>query len=126
MKRGPPRATLTDPLFPYTTFCRSHLHARCPLDRHPPVARQAPDKYRRACPGGGERRPGGAGRMMTKSKCRARSRWEVFAAPLIMGVLSLIGLVSALAGDGPADWLSWATLAVPVGALTWAMRRRRT
>src|SRR3546814_14682374 len=57
------------------------------------------------CPGGGERRPGGAGRMMTKSKCRARSRWEVFAAPLIMGVLSLIGLVSALAGDGPADWL---------------------
>src|SRR3546814_15461520 len=78
------------------------------------------------CPGGGDRRPGGAGRMMTKSKCRARSRWEVFAAPLIMGVLSLIGLVSALAGDGPADWLSWATLAVPVGALTWAMRRRRT
>src|SRR3546814_16967239 len=87
MKRGPPRATLTDPLFPYTTFCRSHLHALCPLDRHPPVARQAPDKYRRACPGGGERRPGGAGRMMTKYKCRARSRWEVFAAPLIMGVL---------------------------------------
>lgn len=64
--------------------------------------------------------------MMTKSKCRARSHWEVFAAPLIMGVLSLIGLVSALAGDGPADWLSWATLAVPLMAVGWAMRRRRT
>ena len=64
--------------------------------------------------------------MMTKPTCRARSRWEVFAAPLIMGVLSLIGLVSALAGDGPADWLSWASLAVPLVAVGWAMRRRRT
>ena len=49
----------------------------------------------------------------------------MFAAPLAMCVLSLIGLVSALAGDGLADWLSWAALAVPVLAVAWAMRRRR-
>src|SRR3546814_1920825 len=91
-----------------------HLHALCPLDRHPPVARQAPDKYRRACPGGGERRPGGAGRMMTKSKYRARSRWAAFAAALIMGVLRLIGLVSALPGAGPTHLLSWVPLAAPL------------
>lgn len=63
--------------------------------------------------------------MTTKSKTRTRSLWTVFTAPLVIGVLSLIGLVSALAGDGLADWLSWAALAVPVLAVAWAMRRRR-
>ena len=47
--------------------------------------------------------------------------WRRFAA----NPLSLLGLVSALAGDGAADWLSWGTLAVPVLAVVWAMRRRR-
>lgn len=64
--------------------------------------------------------------MKTNSNNRARSLWSVFAAPLIMGVLSLIGLVSALAGDGLADSLSWVALTVPVLALPWAMRKRRT
>lgn len=63
--------------------------------------------------------------MTTKSKTPTRSLWTVFTAPLVIGVLSLIGLVSALAGDGLADWLSWAALAVPVLAVAWAMRRRR-
>lgn len=64
--------------------------------------------------------------MRTKSGNRARSLWAVFAAPLAIGMLSLIGLVAALAGDGPADWLSWAALAVPVLAVAWAARRRRS
>jgi len=63
--------------------------------------------------------------MTRKSKTRAQSLRTVFAAPLVMSVLSLIGLVSALAGDGLADWLSWAALATPVLAVAWAMRRRR-
>lgn len=64
--------------------------------------------------------------MTTQVNNRARSIWAVFAVPLAIGAMSLIGLVSALAGDGPADWLSWATLVVPVVAVVWAMRRRRT
>lgn len=64
--------------------------------------------------------------MTIKSRIRARSLWAVFAAPLVIGAVSLIGLVSALAGDGAADRLSWAMLAVPVLAVVWAMRRRRT
>lgn len=64
--------------------------------------------------------------MTTKSRNRTRSLWVVFAAPLVMGALSLIGLVSALAGDGPADWVSWVTITVPVLAVAWAMRRRRS
>ena len=63
--------------------------------------------------------------MTNKPNTRARSLRAVFAAPLVMCVLSLIGLVSALAGDGLADWLSWTALAVPVLAVAWAMRRRR-
>lgn len=57
---------------------------------------------------------------------RGHSARAIFAVPLLLGVLSLIGLVSALAGDGAADWLSWATLAGPVLAVAWAMRARRT
>jgi hypothetical protein len=57
---------------------------------------------------------------------RIHSPWAVFAVPLALGVMSLIGLVSALAGDGVADWLSWMTLTIPVTAVVWAMRRRRT
>lgn len=64
--------------------------------------------------------------MTTKPKNRDRSLWTVFAAPLAIGIMSLIGLVAALAGDGPANWLSWVTLAVPVLVVAWAMRRRRT
>ena len=63
--------------------------------------------------------------MTNKPNTRARSLRAVFAAPLVMCVLSLIGLVSALAGDGLADWLSWTALAAPVLAVAWAMRRRR-
>ena len=51
---------------------------------------------------------------------------DAIAAPLAMGALSLIGLVSALAGDGLADWLSWVALAAPALTVVWAMRRRRT
>ena len=64
--------------------------------------------------------------MTRPSKHRTRSPWAVFAAPLVIGVLSLIGLVSAPSGDGAADWLSWFTLTVPVLAVAWAMRQRRT
>lgn len=49
---------------------------------------------------------------------------STFAWPAIIAVLSAIGLVSALVGDGILDAVSWATLAVPAAAFGWAMRRR--
>lgn len=55
-----------------------------------------------------------------------RSLWAIFALPLAIAVLSLVGVVSALTGDGPRDVLSWAGLAAPVLAVTWAMRARRS
>ena len=50
----------------------------------------------------------------------------IFAAPLGLAALSVIGLVSALTGDGWRDGLSWLGLAAPVAAIVWAMRARRS
>jgi hypothetical protein len=39
---------------------------------------------------------------------------HVWRWPIVIGVVSAVGLFSALAGDGWADTLSWLLLAVPV------------
>lgn len=51
-----------------------------------------------------------------------RSTWSL---PIIIALLSLIGLVSALTGDGLPDIIAWLALAVPVLAVGWAMRAKR-
>lgn len=51
---------------------------------------------------------------------------RTFAAPLAIGVASLVGLVAALLGDGVNNLISWIGLAVPVLAIAWAWVRRRT
>lgn len=51
---------------------------------------------------------------------------RVFALPFAIGILSSAGLVSALTGDGWRDGLSWIGLAVPVFAVAWAIKIRRT
>lgn len=43
-----------------------------------------------------------------------RTLRQIFAAPLIIAVLSGIGLVAALVGDGVWDAVSWLTLAIPI------------
>lgn len=49
---------------------------------------------------------------------------RIFAAPLVIGVASAVGLVAALTGDGVADWVSWIALTVPLAAVIWARARR--
>lgn len=39
---------------------------------------------------------------------------KLWGIPLLLGVLSLAGLLSALIGDGAADQLSWLCLGIPV------------
>jgi len=56
---------------------------------------------------------------------RRRSLGAIFVIPALIGLFSLVGLVSALAGDGFSDLLSWAGLAVPLIAIVWACARRR-
>jgi hypothetical protein len=56
---------------------------------------------------------------------RTLSLRTIFAWPLAIFLLGLVGLVSALTGDGWRDGLSWLALAAPVAAVIWAMRARR-
>lgn len=56
---------------------------------------------------------------------RSLSLSTIFAWPLAIFLLGLVGLVSALTGDGWRDGLSWLALAAPVAAVIWAMRARR-
>ncbi|MBN9340920.1 MAG: hypothetical protein ABT02_12675 [Comamonadaceae bacterium SCN 68-20] len=52
-----------------------------------------------------------------------RSLWLIFRWPLLIAMVSIVGLVSALVGDGMWDALSWATLGIPaVGFSAWCLR----
>lgn len=46
--------------------------------------------------------------------------WQTFRAPLLVGVLSLAGLIGALLGDRAWDAAGAALLASPVVAAAWA------
>ena len=46
--------------------------------------------------------------------------------PLAIAILSSVGLVSALMGDGWQDAISWLGLAVPVLIVGWAMKARNS
>ncbi len=56
----------------------------------------------------------------------ARSTRGAYAVPLLIGLVSIVGLVSALVGDGVRDWISWLALAVPVVVVVWARTARRS
>ncbi|CAM5419307.1 putative protein OS=Afipia felis OX=1035 GN=NCTC12722_02564 PE=4 SV=1 [Afipia felis] len=45
---------------------------------------------------------------------RHRTLGQIFTVPLLIGVMSLVGLVAALVGDGIWDALSWLMLATPI------------
>ncbi len=49
-------------------------------------------------------------------RTRFRRQWFM---PVILAVLTTIGLACALLGDGPWDWLSWFALALPLVAVIW-------
>ncbi len=49
-----------------------------------------------------------------------------FAMPVLIAVAGLTGLVVALTGDGWRDAASWLALGLPVAAVLWALRFRRT
>ena len=50
---------------------------------------------------------------MTASQPHRRTFSEIFALPLAVALISLVGLLAALIGDGWWDGLSWVALAVP-------------
>ncbi|MES1990909.1 MAG: hypothetical protein V4441_08155 [Pseudomonadota bacterium] len=64
--------------------------------------------------------------MQTKPKKSVPSRfWHVFAAPLVIGLVSIAGLLSALIGDHIFDVASWIGLGAPSILICWYAFRRR-
>lgn len=45
--------------------------------------------------------------------------------PVLLAIISAVGLMSALLGDGVWDALSWATLATPIVVIGWSLTRPR-
>ena len=56
---------------------------------------------------------------------RGLSLWAIFAIPMVVAALSLIGLVGALLDDGAWDWIGAGLLAVSVAVTVWALVTRR-
>ncbi|QOY92822.1 hypothetical protein IM543_14565 [Massilia sp. UMI-21] len=56
-----------------------------------------------------------------------RTRTQIWAMPILLAVLTAVGLVAALLGDGAWDLVSAVTLGVPVAVgACHALRRPRT
>lgn len=45
--------------------------------------------------------------------------WALWGAPIVMGVLTTTGLLTALVSDTWGDWWSWVALGVPVAVMGW-------
>jgi len=45
--------------------------------------------------------------------------------PLLLGLVTAIGLISALVGDGAYDMLSWLGLGMPVAVSLWCAGRKK-
>lgn len=60
----------------------------------------------------------------TRRSGKHYSLWQVFRWPLLIGVASAIGLVSALLADGVWDALSWALLSLPLLVSLWYLLRK--
>lgn len=61
----------------------------------------------------------------TGSRRRGKTVGQVFWVPLLLALISIVGLLSALLGDGLFDLLSWLTLAVPIVVALWYWRPGR-
>jgi hypothetical protein len=48
---------------------------------------------------------------------------QIWGAPIALGVITIVGLLSALLGDGVWDLVSVAALAVPIGVIVWCWSR---
>lgn len=48
-----------------------------------------------------------------------RPFWRLWGWPLVIGLASGSGLVTALLADGWADWWSWIGLGLPLAVAAW-------
>ncbi|AFU45334.1 hypothetical protein C380_08145 [Acidovorax sp. KKS102] len=53
-----------------------------------------------------------------------RPFWALWGGPIVMGVLTTTGLITALVSDTWGDWWSWVGLGIPVAVMCWYGRPR--
>jgi hypothetical protein len=58
--------------------------------------------------------------QLTRSR---RSLGQIFGVPAVLGILTTVGLVAALVGDGVFDGLSWLTLGAPIAISVYCIAR---
>ena len=57
-----------------------------------------------------------------------KSFWQIWGAPVVLGALTIFGLLAALLGLGVWHWLSWLSLALPLAVIArhlWCVRMRK-
>lgn len=59
---------------------------------------------------------------MNDRRTSGQGTWRIFRWPLLIGIMSVVGLVSALVGDGWYDALSWVCLGACVVLIVAAWR----
>ncbi len=60
---------------------------------------------------------------MSTNPCRKRA--ATFTAPAVLAAVSLLGLISALLGDGVFDVVAWLAAGAPAAVIAWAIVARR-
>jgi hypothetical protein len=64
--------------------------------------------------------------MTAARKSRSSGNWRtVYGGPLLLGVLSGAGLLSALLSESPGRYFSWLALGAPVVLTAWFFARRK-
>ncbi|MDX1570697.1 MAG: hypothetical protein R3200_09445 [Xanthomonadales bacterium] len=50
---------------------------------------------------------------------------EIWTVPILLGFVTMIGLIAALLANGIGDWVSWLALAIPVATTLVCLQRSR-
>jgi hypothetical protein len=63
--------------------------------------------------------------IATRKPRSSGNGWTVYGGPLLIGVLSIAGLLSALLSEGPGRYFSWLAVGTPVALAAWFFVRRK-
>lgn len=65
--------------------------------------------------------------MTRTGQSRPSGNWRaVYGGPLLIGVLSVAGLLTALSSEGPGRYFSWIAVGTPIAVTAWffVLRKR--
>jgi hypothetical protein len=64
--------------------------------------------------------------MTAARKSRSSGNWRtVYGGPLLLGVLSIAGLLTALLSEGAGRYFSWIAVGAPIAITAWFFAQRK-